>query len=196
MSHPTMGAWIEISYLLASFLESNVSHPTMGAWIEISNWCYIVVWVAGRTPRWVRGLKFAFFAILKFKFSVAPHDGCVDWNYSVLFSAFYAFCRTPRWVRGLKYLIMLFFLVLADRRTPRWVRGLKLMLRHVLPSQIASHPTMGAWIEICRISSSIYIDSVAPHDGCVDWNCIVLFVGTCMHWSHPTMGAWIEILLL
>ena len=33
-SHPTMGAWIEIVFILLLFF-GNVSHPTMGAWIEI-----------------------------------------------------------------------------------------------------------------------------------------------------------------
>ena len=54
MSHPTMGAWIEIfsPILLSSFF---ASHPTMGAWIEIEHreLVPIVTWVA-------------------------PHDGCVD----------------------------------------------------------------------------------------------------------------------
>ena len=34
MSHPTMGAWIEIDRVFAIFV-SLTSHPTMGAWIEI-----------------------------------------------------------------------------------------------------------------------------------------------------------------
>ena len=36
LSHPTMGAWIEIYFffLNGSFYLS--SHPTMGAWIEIT----------------------------------------------------------------------------------------------------------------------------------------------------------------
>ena len=33
-SHPTMGAWIEITNLGFSYSNSK-SHPTMGAWIEI-----------------------------------------------------------------------------------------------------------------------------------------------------------------
>ena len=35
MSHPTMGAWIEILNLLTKRETSILSHPTMGAWIEI-----------------------------------------------------------------------------------------------------------------------------------------------------------------
>ena len=34
-----------------------MSHPTMGAWIEISDNPSAVVGICGRTPRWVRGLK-------------------------------------------------------------------------------------------------------------------------------------------
>ena len=35
MSHPTMGAWIEI-FITPEFIYKDLeSHPTMGAWIEI-----------------------------------------------------------------------------------------------------------------------------------------------------------------
>ena len=59
-SHPTMGAWIEIfsTWLLIAFFVS--SHPTMGAWIEISRPKAISAVMTSRTPRWVRGLKFVF----------------------------------------------------------------------------------------------------------------------------------------
>ena len=32
----------------------------------------------------------------------------------------------------------------------------------------SSHPTMGAWIEIMRLKTKVYLFIVAPHDGCVD----------------------------
>ena len=35
MSHPTMGAWIEIWNYIGDAEDFDVSHPTMGAWIEI-----------------------------------------------------------------------------------------------------------------------------------------------------------------
>ncbi len=54
MSHPTMGAWIEI--VIATVLEfESSSHPTMGAWIEI--------------------MDYDGYLFVKY---VAPHDGCVD----------------------------------------------------------------------------------------------------------------------
>ena len=95
-----MGAWIEIfkSLIVPSLLAS--SHPTMGAWIEIYNRLYLFNIKLGRTPRWVRGLKFFSFVesdISKLSHPtmgawieiidntdsyiasrVAPHDGCVD----------------------------------------------------------------------------------------------------------------------
>ncbi len=37
LSHPTMGAWIEI-YNQKSEISEDESHPTMGAWIEIRLW--------------------------------------------------------------------------------------------------------------------------------------------------------------
>ena len=74
---------------------------------------------------------------------------------------------------------------------------------------------MGAWIEILRDSSFDIHLIVAPHDGCVDWNFVILYTNNinivaphdgCVDWnietvgfckffrtSHPTMGAWIEI---
>ena len=55
MSHPTMGAWIEILLELLREYAKYPSHPTMGAWIEII----------------CRNVK-------AYTIQVAPHDGCVD----------------------------------------------------------------------------------------------------------------------
>ena len=57
VSHPTMGAWIEIIVALIDVLNGDKSHPTMGAWIEIDGCSNISVPIQCRTPRWVRGLK-------------------------------------------------------------------------------------------------------------------------------------------
>ena len=80
MSHPTMGAWIEILVCIALLTLANTSHPTMGAWIEIKleaeryaqlkshptmgawieillNLFLLLLSDLSRTPRWVRGLK-------------------------------------------------------------------------------------------------------------------------------------------
>ncbi len=118
------------------------SSPTMGAWIEIR---YIVssVEMHSRTPRWVRGLKLrhcwnlsqstplshptmgAWIENTVFPlnmFIVAPHDGCVDCDENSG-RKIMVFGRTPRWVRGLKS-----FDIKRNKevcRTPRWVRGLK-----------------------------------------------------------------------
>ena len=53
-SHPTRGAWIEITAYKAQ-VAAEESHPTRGAWIEI-----------------IFGPKLHDFA------NVAPHTGCVD----------------------------------------------------------------------------------------------------------------------
>ena len=55
MSHPTMGAWIEIIKKVINKYGIEKSHPTMGAWIEI-----------------ISAL------INDLIYLVAPHDGCVD----------------------------------------------------------------------------------------------------------------------
>ena len=57
----------------------------------------------------------------------------------------------------------------------------------------ASHPTMGAWIEIVLRRLIRLPPYVAPHDGCVDWNIDVSIKHIIHIASHPTMGAWIEI---
>ena len=56
MSHPTMGAWIEILHKSVSVFIAIESHPTMGAWIEICDGTLV----------YDDGVH------------VAPHDGCVD----------------------------------------------------------------------------------------------------------------------
>ena len=81
------------------------------------------------------------------------------------------FCRTPRWVRGLKFFDSYHILPFRSRRTPRWVRGLKSSSSKEWLWSCWSHPTMGAWIEICWKKRTAYQKRVAPHDGCVDWNC-------------------------
>ena len=82
---------------------------------------------------------------------VAPHDGCVDWNFGHEWNT-----------------------VGIPSRTPRWVRGLKSRNRSLFPTTSRSHPTMGAWIEIIFPTSISFSLTVAPHDGCVDWNLLTL----------------------
>ena len=210
-----MGAWIEIFYHLQAWLWWFVA-PHDGC-VDWNNQIYFNNFSAhGRTPRWVRGLKFKIILVVLPNFGVAPHDGCVDWNRfnniersnawqshptmgawieiaTAPHTCLYWVGRTPRWVRGLKSVCSARLKDLKHCRTPRWVRGLKLHW-HVKPH---------CW------------SVVAPHDGCVDWN-----INSCYDWvwdtgrtprwvrglkycyfsmlfswsvSHPTMGAWIEI---
>ena len=55
-SHPTRGAWIEITFRKALEILDE-SHPTRGAWIEIGKNTYWVLMSYSRTPPGVRGLK-------------------------------------------------------------------------------------------------------------------------------------------
>ena len=57
LSHPTMGAWIEIILKNIAYVAGEGSHPTMGAWIEILDTLSQNGVMHSRTPRWVRGLK-------------------------------------------------------------------------------------------------------------------------------------------
>ena len=76
-SHPTRGAWIEIP-LPPSGVGVARSHPTRGAWIEIPHTGQIAHPSFGRTPHGVRGLKSGAGRHGGGKSVVAPHTGCVD----------------------------------------------------------------------------------------------------------------------
>ncbi len=79
LSHPSRGAWIEISSVCWRAYQDTLSHPSRGAWIEITappgGWSG----VERRTPHGVRGLKCCH----------SKHDA-------------FGRCRTPHGVRGLK----------------------------------------------------------------------------------------------
>ena len=145
-----MGAWIEIMIWLNSIPFSKPSHPTMGAWIEMS-----MVVTKGNIQ------------------SVAPHDGCVDWNTTIEPNETYEHVAPHDgcvdWNLSFKFQTPIF-----QRRTPRWVRGLKFLV--VWPHS--------------------QISFVAPHDGCVDWNLRYNGSSETYITSHPTMGAWIEIIYM
>ena len=53
-----MGAGIEINNDASLYADDALSHPTMGAWIEIELENQLALQKECRTPRWVRGLKF------------------------------------------------------------------------------------------------------------------------------------------
>ena len=56
-----------------------LSHPTRGAWIEISmSYPYISQHSPSRTPHGVRGLKYRLDVAIGVRLDVAPHTGCVD----------------------------------------------------------------------------------------------------------------------
>ena len=143
----------------------------MGAWIEI-----------------------IFLTVLSVSHHVAPHDGCVDWNrFPNVVKILPQLVAPPRWVRGLKFPIYSIYKPSPASRTPRWVRGLKFQHYLLSAALLTSHPTMGAWIEICQYEWLWHLILVAPHDGCVDWNICMNFGRSSANSSHPTMGAWIEI---
>ena len=125
---------------------------------------------------------------------VAPHDGCVDWNSTTWREHLVHISRTPRWVRGLKCSFWNTLLWCSPCVAPHdgcvdWNNDTVSTNNEIKQS----HPTMGAWIEICPRSTQ-YITfkgrtprwvrglkskecllillhfHVAPHDGCVDWN--------------------------
>ena len=98
----------------------------MGAWIEISFIVNGVFKELGRTPRWVRGLKYFINSVVNKTALVAPHDGCVDWNSSTSLNA------------------LLYLYVAPHDGCVDW-NSVKIECIAVV---WLSHPTMGAWIEI------------------------------------------------
>ena len=170
--------------------------PTMGAWIEIRRKHLTVRWWMCRTPRWVRGLKLAWFDDLEKARAVAPHDGCVDWNASknvgVVPFAWQSHPTMGAWIEIVKGVSGVLTVEVAPHDgCVDW----NLTYMSIIIVVERSHPTMGAWIEIALISFALTLAMiVAPHDGCVDWN--GKFRG--MDFSDvechiPYRGAWIEM---
>ena len=79
-----------------------MSHPTMGAWIEIVKIARLTAKAESRTPRWVRGLKYRLRHTAETNRRRTPR-----WVRGLKFQQFkkspYIQRRTPRWVRGLKF---------------------------------------------------------------------------------------------
>ena len=59
-----------------------------------------------------------------------------------------------------------------------------------------SHPTRGAWIEICPAPGAWSVDARRTPHGVRGLKYDVVFLGGASHGSHPTRGAWIEMLVL
>ena len=165
----------------------------MGAWIEIKYADYKGTFWIGRTPRWVRGLKLFVVHVVVLLSWVAPHDGCVDWNYGYLWVGRVYSRRTPRWVRGLKFSYCLwvvhFILVAPHDGCVDW----NFEIYTKSQDEIMSHPTMGAWIEIFNTAWPF-----APSIGRTPrWvrglKLYLMVIGLNYPLSHPTMGAWIEM---
>ena len=141
-----MGAWIEINGCWRRWGQQHCRTPR---WVRgLKSYLSIIparIW--RRTPRWVRGLKFCFFGVLKNKFMshptmgawieissnvccdptavVAPHDGCVDWNSTLLTSKDIFPASHPTMGAWIEIEQMKGMRQGLFGRTPRWVRGLK-----------------------------------------------------------------------
>ena len=234
-----MGAWIEIPLLSSSYFQwevaphdgcvdwnwqsfCNIHKPYVAPHDGCVDWnLWALFWLDqvtnGRTPRWVRGLKYHTSQQAWSSCCVAPHDGCVDWNKPQSTDHLKQFLSHPTMGAWIEIEGFLETMQKRESRTPRWVRGLKFSFHHEKLRNTQSHPTMGAWIEIVHVTTSNIRPAVAPHDGCVDWNIHKVrnfYEPPCRtpRWvrglkyfscssknfsikSHPTMGAWIEILI-
>ena len=127
MSHPTMGAWIEILTQIAKKMNVSTSHPTMGAWIEILTPLFLI-------PSAL----------------VAPHDGCVDWNKGVIEQRNDVKQSHPTMGAWIEISILGNLITLCTKSHPTMGAWIEIALRFWQVRQLRlSHPTMGAWIEIC-----------------------------------------------
>ena len=103
------------------------SHPSRGAWIEITTVLFSSGRDARRTPRGVRELKCNDPVTAHQRNGSHPSRGA--WIEMPLFSpprvCFSS--RTPRGVRGLKFFCLSDIMYRSPGRTPRGVRGLKLI---------------------------------------------------------------------
>ena len=66
------------SVIADNTVTSAVSHPARGAWIEIISARPCSLYICGRTPQGVRGLKFKYAVSINLPHKVAPRKGCVD----------------------------------------------------------------------------------------------------------------------
>ena len=124
-SHPSRGAWIEMTTATTSSTTWTWSHPSRGAWIEIYSRIPRPPRPCGRTPHGVRGLKFVLAFGLGGDGESHPSRGA--WIEIVPADVF------PHPLEG---------------RTPHGVRGLKFQGRENRPVCGGSHPSRGAWIEM------------------------------------------------
>ena len=187
-----MGAWIEIyeGRLRAEDGRHVAPHDGCVDWNDIYN--YTSYYVNCRTPRWVRGLKSV--KTVRTRTTQVSHPTMGAWieiqviEISPVFSMSHP--TMGAWIE-IRQRRLLFW---CDGSHPTMGAWIEISFRWVgCKGCRQSHPTMGAWIEIMDKQSQTLDGRVAPHDGCVDWNPIMLFTSPDAALSHPTMGAWIEI---
>ena len=146
------------------------SHPTRGAWIEISTFPPKWSWSLRRTPHGVRGLKYSCYghdghhieshptrgawieiwAMQPQKPTYTSHPTRGAWIeiFRIMSWLVTTPSRTPHGVRGLKLLEDTLY-PRHSGRTPHGVRGLKFCDGEFKRVAVMSHPTRGAWIENC-----------------------------------------------
>ncbi len=131
LSHPTMGAWIEISRNRFVSLDCLVApHDGCVDWNHMRDACLSSF--EGRTPRWVRGLKSCFLHLTGKALEVAPHDGCVDWNDKKTMQCYFIRVAPHDGCVDWNFTETIPNGIDTMGRTPRWVRGLKLWQQQLL----------------------------------------------------------------
>ena len=102
---------------------------------------------------------------------VAPHDGCVDWNLYYLSSNWLNLPSHPTMGAWIEILQIYYNVYMTYSRTPRWVRGLKSKgdKHNWNNADVAPHDGCVDWNTTTQ-QKLFYVSIVAPHDGCVDWN--------------------------
>ena len=146
MSHPTRGAWIEMSMTATLYRASSPSHPTRGAWIEIGRVGIATMIAGSRTPPGVRGLKSHISLHRYIEWKSHPTRGAWIEIPSLASAATHIISSHPTrgaWIEISWERRMLNYI---SCRTPPGVRGLKCTSNYIIS----------------------ILDEVAPHPGCVD----------------------------
>ena len=100
--------------------------------------------------------------------------------------------RTPHGVRGLKYHILCNVCseIMSHPSRGAWI---EMLLKSPSRTSFMSHPSRGAWIEICGCTVSADMKKGRTPHGVRGLKYDVLRLCAVYAMSHPSRGAWIEI---
>ena len=144
-----------------------MSHPSRGAWIEISHTLNVSPMLARRTPHGVRGLKFDTVMKRNEKARRTPHGvrGLKSSPHRLSWRKSLSHPSRGAWIEIHRVYYSLIAIVSHPSRGA-WIEIP--MMPQETHGLIKSHPSRGAWIEIINGACPRDNSNVAPLTGCVD----------------------------